>query len=100
MENLIHPFLGRHVIARCTGAGVHAGVLSAISKDHSSVILVDARRLWKWHAKDGVALSGVAKFGIVAKDSIVDTMVHEIHLNGVVELIPTTEEARKSIDEA
>ena len=100
MEHLIHPFLGRYVIARCTGAGVHAGVLSAISKDYSSVILVDARRLWKWHAKDGVALSGVAKFGIIAKDSIVDTMVPEIHLNGVVELIPTSDEARKTIDEA
>jgi len=100
MENLIHPFLGRHVIARCTGAGVHAGVLSAISKDHSSVILVDARRLWKWHAKDGVALSGVAVHGIIKEDSIVDTPVHEIHLNGVVELIPTTEAARETIDAA
>ena len=100
MEHLIHPFLGRHVIARCSGAGVHAGVLSAISKDHSSVILVSARRLWRWRAKDGVALSGVAVHGIVQADSIIDTPLNEIHLNGVVELIPTTEEARKSIDEA
>lgn len=96
----IHPFLGRHVIARCSGAGVHAGVLSVISRDCSSVILVDARRLWRWRAKDGVALSGVAAHGIVKEDSIVDTPVHEIHLNGVVELIPTTEAARESIDYA
>jgi len=100
MENLIHPFLGRHVIARCSGAGVHAGVLSVVKGDGSSVILVDARRLWRWRAKDGVALSGVAVHGIIPEDSIIDTMVHEIHLNGVVELIPTTEQARKSIDEA
>lgn len=99
-----HPFLdhliSRHVIARCSGAGVHAGVLAAAHDNGGSVILTNARRLWKWRAKDGVALSGVAMHGIVASDSIIDTMVPEIALMGVVELIPTTEEARKSIDEA
>lgn len=94
----MHPFIGRHVIARCVGAGVHAGVLSAIQGD--SVILANARRLWRWHAKDGVALSGVAIHGIVAENSVVDTMVPEIALMGVVELIPTTEAARESIDAA
>lgn len=95
-----HPFLGRHVIARCSGAGVHAGVLAAAHDDGGSVILTNARRLWRWRAKDGVALSGVAIHGIIAEDSILDTMVPEIHLNGVVELIPTTEAARESIDAA
>lgn len=95
-----HPFIGRHVIARCSGAGVHAGVLVSVSGDGGSVILTNARRLWRWRAKDGVALSGVAMHGIIAEDSIVDTLVPEIALVGVVELIPTTEEARKSIDAA
>ena len=95
-----HPFIGRHVIARCSGAGVHAGVLVAAHGDGGSVILKDARRLWRWRAKDGVALSGVAMHGIVADDSIVDTLVPEIALVGVVELIPTTEVARESIDAA
>lgn len=99
-KNMNHPFIGRHVIARCSGAGVHAGVLSAVYGDGSSVILTNARRLWRWRAKDGVALSGVAMHGIIADDSIIDTKVPEIALMGVVELIPTTEEARKSIDEA
>lgn len=99
-HHFLDRLIGRHVIARCSGAGVHAGVLVAAHGDGSSVILADARRLWKWHARDGVALSGVAVHGIIAKDSIVDTLVPEIALMGVVELIPTTEEARKSIDEA
>lgn len=95
-----HPFIGRHVIARCSGAGVHAGVLTAVHGDGGSVILTNARRLWKWRAKDGIALSGVARYGIVPSDSIIDAMVDEIALVGVVELIPTTEAARGSIDEA
>ena len=96
----LHPFIGRHVIARCSGAGVHAGVLAAAHDDGGSVILTNARRLWRWRAKEGVALSGVAMHGIVADDSIIDTMVPEIALMGVVELIPTTEAARESIDAA
>lgn len=95
-----HPFVGRHVIARCSGAGVHAGTLAAVSSDGTCVILQNARRLWKWRAKDGVALSGVAFHGIIASDSILDTLVPEIYLTGVVELIPTSPESEASINEA
>jgi|SRR5690606_18326170 len=95
-----HPFIGRHVIARCSGAGVHAGVLVSIGDDGCCVILSNARRLWKWHARDGVALSGVAVHGIVAQDSILDSPIKEIYLTGVVELLPTTPEAEASINEA
>jgi len=99
-HHFLDRLIGRHIIARCSGAGVHAGVLVAANDDGSSVILTNARRLWRWHARGGVALSGVAIHGIVAEDSVLDTMVPEIALMGVVELIPTTEEARRSIDEA
>lgn len=99
-----HPFLdrliGRHVIARCSRAGVHAGVLVAASPDGEGVVLANARRLWQWRAQDGAALSGVAMHGLVASDSIVDTMVPEIALIGVVELIPTSAAAQESIDAA
>lgn len=95
-----HPFVGRHVIARCSGAGVHAGTLAAVSSDGTCVILKNARRLWKWHARGGIALSGVAVHGLVAEDSILDTPVSEIYLTGVVELIPTTPESESSINEA
>lgn len=97
-----HPFIGRHVIARCSGGDVHAGVLVAVNDDGSSVVLECARRLWCWRArdKDEVSLNGVAVYGIVAADSIVDTPVREIALMGVVELIPTTRAAWESIDAA
>lgn len=95
-----HPFVGRHVIARCSGAGVHAGTLASVGSDGTCVILQNARRLWKWRAKGGVALSGVAFHGIIASDSILDTLVPEIYLTGVVELIPTSPESEASINEA
>lgn len=95
-----HPFINRHVVARCSGAGVHAGVLVAVGNDGTSVILKNARRLWKWHARSGIALSGVAVHGIVAQDSILDSPIEEIYLTGVVELLPTTPEAESSINEA
>lgn len=95
-----HPFVGKHVIARCSGAGVHAGILHAISNDGTSVILTNARRMWRWRTKAGVALSGVAVHGIIPEDSVIDTLVPEIYLTGVVELIPTTPAARESIDAA
>lgn len=99
-NHFLDRMVGRHVIARCDGAGVHAGVLAAAHGDGGSVVLTNARRLWKWRAKDGVALSGVAVHGIIAADSIVDTQVPEIALMGVVELIPTSKAAQESIDAA
>ena len=53
-----HPFVGRYCILRCYAAGVHAGWL--VSQTGDQAILRDARRLWSWRAKAGVALSGLA----------------------------------------
>lgn len=90
-----HPFVGRYVIARCYSAGVHAGTV--VSVDGENVVLSDSRRLWHWKAKDGVALSGVAQFGI-KNDSKVDVVNPIIYLTGVCELIPTTMVAQESIN--
>lgn len=92
----LHPFVGEYVIARCYAAGVHAG--EVVSVDGENVILKNSRRLWSWKAKDGVALSGVAQFGIKS-DSKVDVVNPQIYLTGVCELIPMTPAARKTIDE-
>ena len=90
-----HPFIGKHVIARCYSAGVHAGIV--VSVDGDTAILKDSRRLWSWKAKDGIALSGVAQNGIES-NSKVDTLNPEIYLTGICELIPTTISARATID--
>ncbi len=90
-----HPYIGKYVIARCYSAGVHAG--EVVSVDGENVILKDSRRLWMWKAKDGVALSGVAQFG-VKSDSKIDVVNPEIYLTGVCELIPATDAAKASIN--
>ena len=89
-----HPFVGKFVICRCASAGVHAGVL--VSQAGDSAILSGARRLWSWKAVSGVALSGVAVSGL-APGCKVDTELPEIALTGVIETIPTSEAARRSI---
>lgn len=79
--------VGRFCIARCYSAGVHAGTVLAV--DGENVVLSDSVRLWKWKAKDGVALSGVAQFGVVKSDATkIDTANPIIYLTGVCELIP------------
>jgi hypothetical protein len=90
-----HPYIGLYVIARCYAAGVHAGTVQSV--DGENVILNDSRRLWSWKAQDGIALSGVAQNGIVAKSSKLDTLNPTIYLTGVCELIPCSDAARESI---
>lgn len=93
-----NPVVGQYCIARCYCAGVHAGIV--VSVDGENVMLKDSRRLWSWKAKDGVALSGVAQSGLTADKSKVDVVNPTIYLTGVCELIPCSEEAKESINEA
>lgn len=91
-----HPMVGQYVILRCYSAGVHAGWL--VSQNGDEAVLRDSRRLWSWHAKAGVALSGLAVHGL--KSGKIDTMLPMIALTGVIETIPCSAEAIKTISEA
>ena len=91
--NIGDGMVGKYAIVRCYSAGVHAGTVAAI--DNDKVILKDSRRLWSWKAADGVALSGVAQFGIVGGK--IDAANPEIYLTGVIEIIPCTDAAKESI---
>ena len=91
-----HPFTGKYCICRCSAAGVHAGVLVSVNGD--TVILRNSRRLWQWQARDGVALSGVAQNGLAGGK--IDTPNPEIQLMGVCEIIPCSDAARESIQNA
>ena len=95
-ETKEHPFVGKYVIARCYAAGVHAG--EVVSVDGENVLLKDSRRLWSWKAKDGIALSGVAQFGIKTSECKVDVLNPLIFLTGVCELIPCTKTSKESIN--
>ena len=87
---------GTHVIARTYSAGVFAGTLK--SRDGKEAVLTDARRIWYW---DGAAsLSELATKGTSKPLSCkFPASVPEVLLTEVIEIIPTTEVARKSIDE-
>ena len=91
-----NPVIGQYCIARCYSAGVHAG--EVVSVDGENVILKNSRRLWKWKASDGIALSGVAQHGIGASECKIDSENPLIYLTGVCELIPCTKKAMESIN--
>lgn len=93
-----HPMVGKYAVVRCSAAGVHVG--EVVTVDGDAAILRNSRRLWKWRAQQGVALSGVAQHGIVAEDSRVDTLNPEVYLTGVIEIIPATGAAKESINGA
>ena len=88
-----HHMIGKYVICRCVNAGVHAGTL--MSKDGTNVELTNSRRLWSWKANDGVALSGLSQFGL--QSGKVDTLLPEISLTDVIEIIPCSEKAKETI---
>lgn len=90
------PFVGKYVICRCYSAGVHAGEL--VSQQGDVVVLKNSRRLWSWKAKNGVALSGVAQFGLQTGCKI-DVINPEIMLTGVIETIQASQVARDSIND-
>ena len=89
-------FVGKYVIVRCYSAGVHSGIL--VSQEDDIVVLRNSRRLWRWVAKSGVALSGVAQNGIT-KSSKIDTINPLIMLKGVIEIIIASKDAQESIND-
>lgn len=87
--------IGKFVIVRANEAGVHAGTL--IEVDGATALLSNARRLWEWRANKGIALSGVAKYGISHKDSKVDSEVPCVMVIGACEIIEASKESEESI---
>ena len=96
-EKTLNTFIGMKVIVRTYSAGVWFGTVEEKSKDE--VIISNARRLWKWHAKEGISLSGVANFGIKDEESRIETAVASVWLQAI-ELIACTSERIKSIEDA
>jgi hypothetical protein len=88
----------RPVIVRCRDAGVHFGHLLGYSG--RTVRLKDARRMWQWSTKSGLALNGCATNGIDPKKSKIDSVVENIVLLEACEIIDCTPHAAKTISEA
>lgn len=89
---------GKSVVVRARDAGVHFGILSGY--EGRTVTLTNSRRLWRWHARSGVALSGVAQHGIFPDKSKVDSAVPVIVVLDACEIIAASDIAAKTIREA
>ena len=89
----------KYVIVRSRDAGCFAGYLwDQISADGGcEVHLKNARRLWYW---DGASsLSQLSQEGVKKPENCkFPCVVPEIEVFGVCEVIPATEDARKSIE--
>lgn len=85
-------FIGSVVLVRTYSAGVHFGVL--VKKDGTSVLLENARRLWKWSG--AFTLNEVATKG-VSDGSRVSCPVDKIELTEAIEIIPMNQLAIDSV---
>lgn len=85
----------RYVIVRTYSAGVFAGIL--VRKNATEVEMKDARRLWYW--KGAASLSQLAMEGVKNPEECRFAMpVERIELTEAIEIIDTTEKARKIIE--
>ena len=89
--------LNKYCIVRTYSAGVFAGEVATIDK--KVVVVKNARRLWEWKTKKGISLSEIALFGVDERGSKICYAVPEVMLTEAIEIIPASEEAKKSLDE-
>ena len=86
--------IGQEVIIRTYSAGVWFGRLK--EKSGNEVILTEARRMWRWWAKESISLSGVALHGIKQEKSRIAGAVESVWLQSI-EIIPISGKAAESI---
>jgi len=91
------PEPGTYCIFRCTGAGVHAGIL--VSRNHDEARIRDSRRLWHWWSRftlSALALEG-PRADKIGECQFAAAIPHEIDLIGVCEVIPCTPVAEAGV---
>ena len=86
--------IGQEVIIRTYSAGVWFGRLK--EKSGNEVILTEARRMWRWWAKESISLSGVALHGINHEKSRIAGAVESVWLQAI-EIIPVSGKPAESI---
>lgn len=86
--------IGKYCMVRTYSAGVFAGYLKELNGKEA--LLNDARRIWYW---DGAAsLSQLATDGTSKPENCkFPVAVETVFLTEVIEIIPITEKAKKSI---
>ena len=87
---------GRYCMVRTYSAGVFAGTVE--KRNGKEVLLKDARRMWYWAG--AATLSQLATEGTHAPQNCkFPCPVSEVLLTEVIEIIPITDQAKKSISE-
>ena len=86
-------FIGQYVIVRTRSAGVHHGILAECAG--TAAVLTTARRLWRWRGAN--TLHEVSLHGI-EPGSRNSEPVAQILLTEAIEVIPCTDEARKTLE--
>jgi hypothetical protein len=90
----VHPYTDKFVILRSYGSGVHFGILKSFDPSTGVAFIRKARRLYYW--EKGFTLSEVSINGI-GGGSKLPHEVEEMMVCNVLELIPATDKAIKSI---
>lgn len=92
---MIKDLLNKRVIVRGDRSGVFYGTLA--EKDGTEVKLLNCRRIWYW---DGAAsISQLAVDGVSNPEGCKFTIyVEQIIITDIIEIIPCTENAIKSIE--
>lgn len=86
--------VGDYAIVRCDRSGVYAGTI--IKENGREATVANARRLWYWSG--AASLSQLAMEGTKKpSDCKFPCEVSEVRLKDVIEIIPCTEAAKKSI---
>jgi len=81
-----NPLIGSYVLVRTYASGVHFGKL--IQHQNQNIVLDEAIRIWKWKAKKGIALSGVAMHGLdMDYDNKLDSMTSNHVITDAIEII-------------
>ena len=93
----LNAMLGKKVIIRTYSAGVWFGQLE--QKAGNEVILKNARRMWRWWAKESISLSAVAIYGVKQEESKIIEAVEAVWLEAI-EIIPCTDTAIQSLEDA
>lgn len=94
--NMKNPFIGKYCIVRTYSAGVFAGVV--VQADDKEVVVENARRLWYWAG--AASLSELANLGVSKPESCkFPAPVSSVFVTEVIEIIPVTDQAKKSIQE-
>lgn len=87
----------KYAIVRCQGAGVFLAQVVSRSKDGLQAKLKDSRRLWYWSG--AASLSQLAVEGTKKPDQCkFPIAMPEQEVTGVLEIIPVTKAAKKSLD--